>query len=102
MTYVYIQTEPRLWTTGFYNPEGTWYSESDCGDKDDAAARVAWLNGAGTAPDPKHAEAARKWHDAVSPLRDIAEEMGNADSMPPFDILGTIARWRDRITAIVG
>lgn len=46
MTYVYIQTEPSLWTVGFYQPDGTFYPESDHGNPDNAAARVAWLNGA--------------------------------------------------------
>lgn len=47
MSYVYIQTEPRLWTVGFYRPDGKWQSESDHGSPDDAARRVAWLNGSG-------------------------------------------------------
>jgi len=45
MSYVYIRSEPFLWTVGFYSPDGKWHSESDHGSKDDAAARVAWLNG---------------------------------------------------------
>lgn len=60
--YVYIQSEkpgwypsPKqpdsvyltglLWTVGFYDPNGNWHSESDHGTTEDAAARVAWLNG---------------------------------------------------------
>lgn len=27
--YVYIQSEPSLWTVGFYDPSGKWQSESD-------------------------------------------------------------------------
>ena len=45
MSYVYIRSEPFLWTVGFYSPDGKWHSESDHGSKDDASARVAWLNG---------------------------------------------------------
>jgi hypothetical protein len=44
--YVYIQSEPTLWTVGFYDPDGKWVSESDHDSKDEAAARVAYLNGA--------------------------------------------------------
>lgn len=43
--YVYIQTEKTLWTVGFYAPDGKWHSESDHGNKNDAAERVHWLNG---------------------------------------------------------
>lgn len=43
--YVYIQSEPRLWTVGFYEPNGTWNPESDHGSPEAAAQRVHWLNG---------------------------------------------------------
>ena len=43
--YVYIQTEKHLWTVGFYDPAGKWHSESDHGSPEEAAARVAYLNG---------------------------------------------------------
>jgi len=45
MSYVYIRTEPYLWTVGFYSPDGTWHTDSDHGDRDSAAARVHYLNG---------------------------------------------------------
>ena len=45
MSYVYMRTEPRLWTVGFFKPNGTWESESDHGNPDQAAARVIELNG---------------------------------------------------------
>ncbi|TCT21186.1 hypothetical protein [Thiobaca trueperi] len=44
--YVYIRTEPGLFTVGFYDPEGVWHPESDHPDSESAARRVAWLNGA--------------------------------------------------------
>lgn len=44
--YVYIRTEPQLWTVGFYAPDGKWHSDSDYGDSEEAADRVAYLNGA--------------------------------------------------------
>ena len=43
--YVYIRSEPGLWTVGFYRPDGSWVPESDHDDQDQAANRVAWLNG---------------------------------------------------------
>lgn len=45
MGYVYIRSEPGLWTVGFYKPDGAWEPESDHGSSDDAAERVAHLNG---------------------------------------------------------
>lgn len=42
--WVYIQSEPGLWTVGFYSPDGKWNSEGDY-DKITAAARVHYLNG---------------------------------------------------------
>ena len=44
MSYVYLQSEPGLWTVGFYSPDG-WVSESDHDDPDAAAQRVSRLNG---------------------------------------------------------
>ena len=44
--YVYINSEPGLWTVGFYHPDGKWESESDHEIAKEAAERVAWLNGA--------------------------------------------------------
>ena len=43
--YVYIQSEPFLWTVGFYDPDGKWNPESDHPNKEKAAKRTAWLNG---------------------------------------------------------
>jgi hypothetical protein len=43
--YVYIKSQPELWTVGFYKPDGKWEPESDHSDAEEAAERVAWLNG---------------------------------------------------------
>ena len=43
--YVYIQTEPKLWTVGFYTPSGKWIPESDWPSPEEAAQRVHYLNG---------------------------------------------------------
>jgi len=43
--YVYLYSEQNLWTVGFYDPEGKWHPESDYNDPQEAAKRVALLNG---------------------------------------------------------
>ena len=43
--YVYIHSEPELWTVGFYDPDGKWHTDSDHESQESAACRVAWLNG---------------------------------------------------------
>ena len=43
--YVYIQSEPGLWTVGFYDPVGKWHPDSDWDNRSDAATRVHYLNG---------------------------------------------------------
>jgi len=43
--YVYIKSEENLWTTGFYGPDSEWNSDDDFNSKEDAANRVAYLNG---------------------------------------------------------
>lgn len=43
--YVYKQTEPGLFTVGFYAPDGSWEADSDHSTRDRAADRVAYLNG---------------------------------------------------------
>lgn len=43
--WVYMRTEPGLWTVGFYAPDGIWHADSDHGSSDEAAERVHYLNG---------------------------------------------------------
>lgn len=43
--WVYIRTESTLWTVGFYDPKGNWHPDSDWDHQEDAAKRVAYLNG---------------------------------------------------------
>jgi hypothetical protein len=45
MSWVYIQSEPSLWTVGFYSPDGEWHTDSDHRTREEAAKRTAWLNG---------------------------------------------------------
>lgn len=48
--YVYLRSEPQLWTVGFYDPSGKWIAESDHDTPDAAAKRVAYLNGCASLP----------------------------------------------------
>lgn len=43
--YVYIRSEPGLFTVGFCDPSGKWHPESDHSNQEDAANRVHFLNG---------------------------------------------------------
>lgn len=43
-TYVYLQSEPGLYTVGFYDPSGKWHSESDHESTEEASKRVHYLN----------------------------------------------------------
>jgi hypothetical protein len=43
--YVYIRSEPGLWTVGHYDPAGEFQPESDHDSTDEAAKRVHYLNG---------------------------------------------------------
>jgi len=42
--YVYIESEHNLWTVGFYSPDGKWHPDSDHDNREDARARVHYLN----------------------------------------------------------
>ena len=46
--YVYLTSigpGRTFYTVGFYKPDETWESDSDHNEREDAAARVHWLNG---------------------------------------------------------
>ena len=43
--WVYIHSEPGLWTVGFYSPDGVWHPDSDWDSQAKAADRVHFLNG---------------------------------------------------------
>ena len=43
--YVYIRSEPNLFTVGFYAPNGEWNPDSDFGTREEARERVHYLNG---------------------------------------------------------
>jgi hypothetical protein len=43
--WVYVRSEPQLWTVGFYDPAEKWHSDSDHPSRELAAHRVHYLNG---------------------------------------------------------
>ena len=43
--YVYLHSEAKLWTVGFYKPDGEWMPEGDYDTPEEAATRVNYLNG---------------------------------------------------------
>jgi len=48
--WIYLRSEPGLWTVGFYDPEGRFQTDSDHIVREDAARRVAYLNGGAEPP----------------------------------------------------
>ena len=53
--WVYIQSEPNLFTVGFYSPDGMWHADSDYPVQEWAANRVHWLNGGNPVESKKQA-----------------------------------------------
>lgn len=49
MSWVYIRSEPGLYTVGHYGRDGAWHTDSDHGERESAAARCAMLNGSAAA-----------------------------------------------------
>lgn len=43
--YVHMQSEPGLWTVGYYDPTGKWHPCSDHTSEAEAANKVSKLNG---------------------------------------------------------
>jgi hypothetical protein len=43
--YVYVKSEPQLYTVGFHRSDGSWEPESDWDSLAQAATRVHYLNG---------------------------------------------------------
>lgn len=50
MSWVYVRSEPGVYTVGFYDPNGKWQPEGDYPDRESAAERVAYLNGGNPRP----------------------------------------------------
>lgn len=83
--YVYLKSEPALWTVGFYDPAGAWHAESDHDSPQAAAARVAYLNGDRQADYQPLIEAAQaviaRWEtgDLAAAVRDLAAALKSID-----------------------
>lgn len=58
--YVYKQTEPSLWTVGYYDPTGKWMPESDHATEGQASGRVIQLNGGGKNQDTENVAELRR------------------------------------------
>ncbi len=79
--YVYIRSEERLWTVGFYDPSGDWHPDSDYNDPEQAAERVAWLNGSGK-PEYNVTVVPKLWN---IPVEDLKLEERYPDGPPKID-----------------
>lgn len=105
-SYVYIRSQPGLYTVGFYDPSGKWHSESDHDTDTEAGERVHYLHGgdiarkfdlvAHTAPvveelRTKLLEYAKKW---AKHSEEQAEMYGN-EGHPSWT-----AYWQDESTAV--
>ena len=49
--WIYIRSEPGVFTVGFYSPDGKFHADSDWGSTAEAAARVHYLNGGEKEPE---------------------------------------------------
>ena len=102
--YVYVKSEPGLWTVGFYDPDGEWHSHMDTDDRDEAAGEVAKLNGSGDMAKViellgKIAEFAERTANNVIDVETAVEAFvqatnptWNASREKPFDKLLTLSR----------
>ena len=55
MSWVYVKTEAKLWTVGFWGPpddngKPQWFTDDDFDTKEAAADRVHYLNGGNVVP----------------------------------------------------
>jgi hypothetical protein len=57
--WVYVRSEPNLYTVGFYDPDGKWHTDYDYGSKDEAAERVHYLNGISSVKKPTSANVSK-------------------------------------------
>lgn len=59
--FVYIKSEPGLWTVGHYSGGEKWMAESDHTSESEAADRAAYLNGGNVGPDPSDLQLIGEW-----------------------------------------
>ena len=78
--WVYVRSEPQLYTVGFYAPSGTWHTDSDHGTKEEAGERVHYLNG-GSIVTKKSPQSKKK--DAIALVSDAQAEASKKRFAPP-------------------
>jgi len=76
--HVYIRSEPKLFTVGFYDPQGQWHPNSDYDDPDKAARQVAYLNGYNPELIQKLEQRVRQLESAVYHLENAVENLNSA------------------------
>ncbi len=84
-TWLYLQSEPGLWTVGWYEPNDKWHAESDHDSEEKAAARVHYLNGG-------HACACKETADLAKSLEVILTYLED----------GALATAKDRLNSLIG
>lgn len=107
MTYVYRQTEPSLWTVGYYDPSGAWHPNRDCGSSDYAAALIAWLNGSNDNPGAEREWLQRQSQDSETETtmrelraeRDAAQSARDDANIARMDMAGEMAELHQIIAA---
>ena len=68
--WVYIRTEPQLWTVGHYDGDGKFRPESDHGSPEEAAAHIRRLNGGAD-----ESKADDYLSDILAVIRDIRDDL---------------------------
>jgi len=80
VSYVYIQSEPTLWTVGHYDPTGKWHPVSDHDSPGEAGERTRVLNGGTPAIDVDTVRHAKAW-------RDLCRRIGADEDVPVREML---------------
>ena len=85
--FVYIRSEPGLWTVGHYDPSGKWVAESDHTTTDAAARRVAELNGAAAPTEAARSGVPWRWNKPAAKvmaafLESVAQSAGGSHPNP--------------------
>lgn len=80
MSYVFIQSEPTLWTVGHYDPSGRWHAVSDHDSPGEAGERVRVLNGGNPVASAADLSDAQSW-------RRLCEVAGFLFSASPEEVI---------------
>lgn len=87
MAYTYIKTQDGF-TVGTAGPDDAWCPESDHSTADEAAARVAWLNGGGPPP-------ATGLSHEIGVLKSFPLRSSPTDTSPIVQLSLSIADWQN-------